>query len=73
MNNAERELNFTKTLTIVIPRERGERASTRGPMTKRSDGMGNVRVSSDRGICSAALPEAAGRATATAKSGNRGE
>jgi len=47
-------------------------------MTKRSDGMGNVRVSSrgprhasgffacwgesDRGICSAALPEAAGRA-----------
>jgi len=24
--------------------------------------MGNVRVSSDRGICSAALPEAAGRA-----------
>ena len=35
---------------------------TLGPMTERSDGSGNVRVSSDGEIGSAAVPEAAGRA-----------
>src|SRR5215469_1932253 len=59
----------TISLTLVIPTERGERAFTRGPITERSVGTGNVRVSSrgprhasgffacwgesDRGICSA--------------------
>src|SRR5262249_14053456 len=33
--------------------ERKERAFTRGPVTERSEEMGNVRASSDRGICSA--------------------
>ena len=43
----------TISLTLVIPTERGERAFTQGPMTERSKEMGNVRASSDRGICSA--------------------
>lgn len=38
---------------IVIPTEHDERAFTRGPMTEQSEEMGNVRASSDRGICSA--------------------
>jgi hypothetical protein len=41
--------------SAVIPTERKERAFTRGPILKRSAGMGNVRASSDRGIGSAAL------------------
>src|SRR5215831_1522574 len=49
--------------SLVIPRERKERAFTRGPVTERSEEMGNVRASSDEESAPPKFPEAAGRAT----------